>query len=221
MAHDIWKYPLTLQAKGGKAGCSVSSGPNQRIAKRGIDLVRYGDVMDEIAEVAALSLSSFHKRYESSYETSSPSSSPALPSWKRYQGISELVEDTEYESSDSYTKVEGSKDEGPGSNKEAAPEGQHQEVPIMDTAADKPLGLGYGALRRHELTLGEGSVPNTFEIGQSSRSTPPSPEWSSGSLPVSPSSLVVPTLVASLVDSSPIASPATIEAESFLAELGA
>ncbi|GKA40046.1 hypothetical protein Tco_0732639 [Tanacetum coccineum] len=72
--------------------------------------------------------------------------------------------------SDSDTKKEGLKDEGPGSNEEVAPEGLQQEVPIVDTATDKPLGLGYGALIRHELTLGEGSVPNTFEIGQSSRS---------------------------------------------------
>ncbi|GKG12049.1 hypothetical protein Tco_0346286 [Tanacetum coccineum] len=40
----------------------------------------------------------------------------------------------------------------------------------MDTAADKPLGLGYEALRHRELALGEGSMPSTFEIGQSSRS---------------------------------------------------
>ncbi|GJU91733.1 hypothetical protein Tco_1304156 [Tanacetum coccineum] len=48
-----------------------------------------------------------------------------------------------------------------------------------------------------------------------------SPEWSSDSLPISPSSLTVSTLVAPPVDSSPVASPATVEAESFLAELGA
>ncbi|GJU95330.1 hypothetical protein Tco_1320086 [Tanacetum coccineum] len=51
--------------------------------------------------------------------------------------------------------------------------------------------------------------------------TPASPEWSFGSLPVSPSSSAVPTPVASAADSSPVASPATIEAESFLVELGA
>ncbi|GKB06042.1 hypothetical protein Tco_0834275 [Tanacetum coccineum] len=203
-----------------------------------------------IAEATALSLSSFCKRYRSSYETPSPSSSPTLPIRKRYQGTSERVEDTEDESSDSDTKREGSEDEGPGSEEEkeeAAPEGQQ-------------------ALRCRELALGEGSMPSKFEIGQSSRSvlekqrieetpaprpsvhatwvdpvddilytdiliyvppihvpvqTPPSPEWSSSSLPVSPSSLAVPTPVASPADSSPVASPATVEAESFLAELGA
>ncbi|GJZ63088.1 hypothetical protein Tco_0619509 [Tanacetum coccineum] len=90
--------------------------------------------------------------------------------------------------------------------------------------ADEPLGLGYEALRCRGLALGEDSVPSTFEVGQSSRlvsdqqmadgtptpripahttqidPTPTSPEWSPGSLPVSPSSPAGPT---------PIASPAT------------
>ncbi|GJW98391.1 hypothetical protein Tco_0180199 [Tanacetum coccineum] len=50
-----------------------------------------------VAEVEAMSDSAFHKRFRSSYE-SSPSSSPLdLPSWKRYQGTSELVEDDKEE----------------------------------------------------------------------------------------------------------------------------
>ncbi|GKB22445.1 hypothetical protein Tco_0861846 [Tanacetum coccineum] len=57
-----------------------------------------------IAEAAALSPSSFRKRYRSSYETPSPSSSPTLPIWKRYRGTSGLVEDTKDESSDSGTE---------------------------------------------------------------------------------------------------------------------
>ncbi|GKC99708.1 hypothetical protein Tco_1169983 [Tanacetum coccineum] len=119
-----------------------------------------------IAEATALSPSSFRKRYRSSYETPSPSSSPTLPIRKRYRGTSELVEDTKEESSDSDTKREGSEDKGPGSDDEghgledkgpsseeeeekAAPEGQQQEVLVVDTAVDKPLGLRYGALRLH------------------------------------------------------------------------
>ncbi|GJX79327.1 hypothetical protein Tco_0327476 [Tanacetum coccineum] len=102
-----------------------------------------------IAKAAALFPSSFRKRYRSSYETPSPSSSLTLPIQKRYRGTSELVEDTEDESSDSDTEKEGSKDERPGleDEDEAAPEGQQQVVPIVDTAADEPLGLSYGALR--------------------------------------------------------------------------
>ncbi|GKB76177.1 hypothetical protein Tco_0943072 [Tanacetum coccineum] len=49
-----------------------------------------------IAEAAALSPSSFHKRYRSSYETLS-SSSPTLLVRKRYRGTSELILDTDSE----------------------------------------------------------------------------------------------------------------------------
>ncbi|GJU99300.1 hypothetical protein Tco_1328571 [Tanacetum coccineum] len=101
-----------------------------------------------IAEAAALSPSSFCKRYRSSYETpSSSASSLTLPVWKRYQSTSELILDTgsegdelrdedtkEDESSDATNKREGqdlddkgqglddegqgSKDEGPGMEEE-------------------------------------------------------------------------------------------------------
>ncbi|GJR06176.1 hypothetical protein Tco_0529160 [Tanacetum coccineum] len=37
-----------------------------------------------------------------------------------------------------------------------------------------PMGLGYGALRRREIALGEGRMPNVFEVGQSSRFVPDS-----------------------------------------------
>ncbi|GKA63567.1 hypothetical protein Tco_0763173 [Tanacetum coccineum] len=99
---------------------------------------------------------------------------------------SELVENTEDESSDSNTEREGSndkgsgledeghglKEEGPGSKEEeeAATKGQQQAVLVVDKATNEPFGLGYGALRRRELALGEGSLPSIFEIGQSSRS---------------------------------------------------
>ncbi|GJR00367.1 hypothetical protein Tco_0523351 [Tanacetum coccineum] len=87
-----------------------------------------------IEEAAALSPSSFHKRYRSSYKTSSPSSSLTLPIRKRYR------ED----------EGPGLKDEGPGSEEEeATPEGQQHAVLVVDTDVDEPLGLGYGALRHH------------------------------------------------------------------------
>ncbi|GKF90187.1 hypothetical protein Tco_0264150, partial [Tanacetum coccineum] len=111
-----------------------------------------------IAKATALSPSSFCKRYRSSYETPSPSSSLTLPIRKWYRGTSEILEDTEDESLDSDTKREGSgdeghssKEEGPSSKEEeeeeAAPEGQQQAVSAKDTAVDEPLGLGYGELR--------------------------------------------------------------------------
>nr|GEY75916.1 hypothetical protein [Tanacetum cinerariifolium] len=80
-------------------------------------------------------------------------------------------------------------------------------VPAADTAVGEPLGLDYGALRCRDLAVGEDKVPCTFEVDiliyvspVAPVQNPPSPEWSSGSLPVSPSSLVV---------SSPVASPVT------------
>nr|GEX49579.1 hypothetical protein [Tanacetum cinerariifolium] len=137
-------------------------------------------------------------RYRSSYEIPSPSSSPKLPIWKRYRGTSDLVEDTKDESLDLDTEGEGSEDEGSGSEEEeeeAAPEGQQQAVSVVDTAAYKPLDLGYGALRRYILIC----IPPIRVPVQ----TPPLPEWSYGSLPVSPSSSAVPTLIAS-----PVTTPA-------------
>ncbi|GKD95203.1 hypothetical protein Tco_1375040, partial [Tanacetum coccineum] len=54
--------------------------------------------------------------------------------------------------------------------------------------------------------------------------TPPSPEWTSGSLPISPSHSDVPSPISSpmipLTVPSPIATPATVETEVFLTELG-
>ncbi|GJW34053.1 hypothetical protein Tco_0054085 [Tanacetum coccineum] len=46
---------------------------------------------------------------------------------------------------------------------------------LRDTAEatnrDEPLGLGYEAARRRALELAEGTMPSTYEVGQSSRST--------------------------------------------------
>ncbi|GJU90624.1 hypothetical protein Tco_1303047 [Tanacetum coccineum] len=42
----------------------------------------------------------------------------------------------------------------------------------MDTSVGEPLGLSYGALRRHELAVEEDRVLSTFEVGQSSRFVP-------------------------------------------------
>ncbi|GJV32766.1 hypothetical protein Tco_1393166 [Tanacetum coccineum] len=55
--------------------------------------------------------------------------------------------------------------------------------------------------------------------------TPPSPEWLSGLLPISPATSIVPSPIPSpmipLTVSSPVATPATAETEGFLTELGA
>ncbi|GKE26899.1 hypothetical protein Tco_1442283 [Tanacetum coccineum] len=55
--------------------------------------------------------------------------------------------------------------------------------------------------------------------------TPPSPEWTSGLLPISPSHSDVPSPISSpmipLTISSPVATPATVKTEGFLTDLGA
>ncbi|GJZ09099.1 hypothetical protein Tco_0543382 [Tanacetum coccineum] len=161
-----------------------------------------------VTEAITLSYSVFCKRYRSSYETPSPSPSPALPSRKRYRGTSELIEDIEGESLEPDSEREGSEDKNSNSEakEDATPKSQQQAVQVVDTVVDELLGLAYGAARRHAF--------------KSAEETPPSPEWSSSSLLVSPSSLTVPNPVASPAGSSPIALPATVEAESFLNKLG-
>nr|GEX36924.1 hypothetical protein [Tanacetum cinerariifolium] len=134
-----------------------------------------------VTEAMTLSQSSFCKRYRSSYET--PSSSASLASSltlslrKRYQGTSEPIVDVKTEGDESEAKGTDSeseelKDEGLGSeSKEAAFEDQQQQaVLVKDIAEDEPLGLGYGTARRHALKLAKGTVPSTYEIGQSSKS---------------------------------------------------
>ncbi|GKA47819.1 hypothetical protein Tco_0740777, partial [Tanacetum coccineum] len=92
------------------------------------------------------------------------------------------------------------------------------------------LGLVYGALRRRELAVGEDQVPSTFEVDPKDGrvytdipayvppiahvQTPPSPEWSSGSLPISSSSQVVPSPIALLV-ATPIAT-ISVDEDQFL-----
>nr|GEV14668.1 hypothetical protein [Tanacetum cinerariifolium] len=147
-----------------------------------------------VTEAMALSLSSFRKRYKSSYKTHSPPVSPAssltLPIQKRYQGTSKLILDNETE--DDESKAEGtglgseeSGDEGPSLEGEEVTSEQQQAVSVKNTVADEPLGLGYKATRRHALELAEDPVPSTFDVGHSS-----------SSLSVSPASLTIPSLVA-------------------------
>ncbi|GJV42742.1 hypothetical protein Tco_1421182 [Tanacetum coccineum] len=214
-----------------------------------------------MAEVEAMSESAFSKRFRSSYKSLPSLSPPDLPSWKCYQGTSELIEDGEEDDDEEHEEIEESldsdsvsedaEDEGPTAEDEdlaarnkglAVGDEDPQAVLVVGTAVSAPLGLGYGALRRRELVLEEDHVYSTFEVGQGSRSapeserpervsasrhptlttwtdpedgmvyidvdaypppappvqTPPSPEWTSGLLPISLSLSVV---------SSPISSP--------------
>ncbi|GKF63357.1 hypothetical protein Tco_0186805 [Tanacetum coccineum] len=119
-----------------------------------------------------MSPSSFRKRYRSSYETPSPSSSLTLPIQKRYREDESSESDDEREGQGLDDEGQGLEDEGPGIDKEeeAVPEGQQQAVLVVDTAASEPLGLGYGAVRRRALELTEEIAPSTYEVRKSSMS---------------------------------------------------
>ncbi|GJU33331.1 hypothetical protein Tco_1176920 [Tanacetum coccineum] len=126
-----------------------------------------------IAEAAALSPSSFCKRYISSYETpSSSSSSLTLPVWKRYQGTSELIldidsegdelgdEDTkEDESSDADDKREGQDldDECQGLDDEG--QGSEDEGPGMEEEEDAPKG------QQHAVPVIDTAVSESLGLG--------------------------------------------------------
>ncbi|GJW17030.1 hypothetical protein Tco_0024466 [Tanacetum coccineum] len=93
-----------------------------------------------MAEVAAMSESAFRKRFRSSYESSSSSSPPDLPSWKRYQGTSELVEDDEEDDDEEYEEIEESLDSNSVSE-DAEDEGPTAEDEDP-TAGDEGLAAG-------------------------------------------------------------------------------
>ncbi|GKA78219.1 hypothetical protein Tco_0784756 [Tanacetum coccineum] len=138
-------------------------------------------------------------------------------------------EEEDDDSSDSDSKNEDTEDEGPTT--------EDEDPAVRDEgldAVDEGLGLGYGALRCQEIALGEGQMPGVFEIGQGSGSdgrtyiniptypppaplvqTPPSPEWSSGLLPISLAPSIVPSPVSSPIISltvpSLVASPTMAE----------
>ncbi|GJX52689.1 hypothetical protein Tco_0281058 [Tanacetum coccineum] len=152
-------------------------------------------------------------RYRSSYETSS-SSTLTLLVQKRYRGTSELILDTDSEGDklgEGDTK-EDKNDEGHGLDDDGQgldDEGQGSEDEGL------PLGFGYRAARHRVLESTEKIAPNpedgrvyidilTYVPLAALVQTSPSPEWSLSSLPVSPSSPVVPSPIAS-----PVATPTT------------
>ncbi|GKD48863.1 hypothetical protein Tco_1277839, partial [Tanacetum coccineum] len=111
---------------------------------------------------------------------------------------------------------------------EVVPGGQQQIVSVTGTVVSAPLRLGYGALRRQELALEEDHVYNPkddmvyIDVPAYPPPAPPSLEWTSGSLPISPSPTIVPSPVSSPIISltvpSPVATPATTETKGFLTE---
>ncbi|GJX86168.1 hypothetical protein Tco_0336942 [Tanacetum coccineum] len=187
------------------------------------------DLSASMTEMEAMSKSVLRKRFRSSYESFPSVLPPDLPSRKRYRGTSELVEDNEEEDDKEDEEIEESmdtnnvsqdaEDEGPTvKNEDPATEDEGLTARVEGLAISAPLGLGYGALRRRELALEEGDVYSTFE-------TPPSHEWTSGLLTISPSHSDVPSPISSpmipLTVPSPVATPVSVETVGFFTELGA
>ncbi|GJV45409.1 hypothetical protein Tco_1429945 [Tanacetum coccineum] len=142
--------------------------------------------------------------------------------------------------------VEGPDDEGHSvksdglgleEEEEAIPGGQQQATPVVGTSgsgsapeSERPERVSTS--RHHTLTtwtyLEDGMVyidVPAYPPPAPPVQTPPSPEWTSGSLPISPSPSVVPSPISlpmiPLTVPSPVATPATVKTEGFLTELGA
>ncbi|GKD04378.1 hypothetical protein Tco_1179352 [Tanacetum coccineum] len=146
-----------------------------------------------------LSPPSFYKRYKSSYETpSSSSSSPTLPLWKRYRGTSELIADTETESDES-------EDEGTDlESEEVALE--DQQLLVRTTWEDPKDGTVY-----MDIEWDMPPVHSPIQIPPSLVGIPSSPGWSLEPLSDSP--------VIRSQEASPV--PATVVDEDDFLEIGA
>ncbi|GJR18512.1 hypothetical protein Tco_0967039 [Tanacetum coccineum] len=142
---------------------------------------------DRVAEAMDLSDSSLRKRYRSSYEKSSSSSSPALPVQKRYRGTSKLISDTDSEEDEireedtDEDKGHGLDDEGHGLDDEG--HGLDDEGHRLDYEGHglddegrsmESDGIGLEVIEEEgcELAGEEDQVYSTFEIGQGSGSVP-------------------------------------------------
>ncbi|GKE60351.1 hypothetical protein Tco_1510718, partial [Tanacetum coccineum] len=127
--------------------------------------------------------------------------------------------------------------EGLEEEEEVVPGGQQQAAPVVGTvgsgsAPESERPERVSASRQPTLTTWTDLEDDMVYIDDPAYpppaphvQTPPSPEWTSGSLPISPSPFVVPSPVSlpmiSLTVPSPVATAATAETEGFLTELGA
>ncbi|GJW38407.1 hypothetical protein Tco_0064252 [Tanacetum coccineum] len=181
-----------------------------------------------VAEVMALSDSALRNRYRSFYETSS-SSSPALLVRKRYQGTFELILDMDSEGQQRAVSVVGATVSSPLGLGFGALRRQELAVEEDQVYSTFEIGQGSGsilepvrpervsALRYPTLTTWidlEDSIAYidilAYPPPAPPAQTPPSPEWSFGSLLVSPAPSAVPSPISSpMTVSSPIASPVT------------
>nr|GEX19349.1 hypothetical protein [Tanacetum cinerariifolium] len=160
-----------------------------------------------VAEAMALSDTAFRKKYRSSYETPTPSLT--LPVRKRYRGTSKLILDTDSEGDELGDDDSGEGGEDESSDADDERNGLNDECHGL---VDKDHGLENEDLGLEEEVIPEahtitwvdpkdGSVYTDVLIYPpvAPIQTPPSLEWSFDSLPISPSSLVVPSSIASPV----------------------
>ncbi|GKC81730.1 hypothetical protein Tco_1137447 [Tanacetum coccineum] len=204
-----------------------------------------------VAEVMALLDSALRKRYRSSYETPSSSSSPALPIRKRYWGTSELILDTDSEE-DEIREEDTDEDEGYGLDDEGyrlddeghglddegrnvesgglVLEGEEEAVPevVEEDLVYSTFEVGQGSVSVPEpkrlervSTLRQPTLTTWIDLEDGiahiyvpaypppapPAQTPPSPEWSSGSLLISPVPSAVPLPTSSPMISLTIPSP--------------
>ncbi|GJW28240.1 hypothetical protein Tco_0045115 [Tanacetum coccineum] len=189
-----------------------------------------------IAEVAAMSNSAFRRGDEEEDEEIEES----LDS----NSVSEDAEDEGHTTKDEDPTAGdeglGAGDEGLGmgvkslslGRDEVVPEGQQRASPVVETAVESERPEIVSALRHPTLTTWmdpeDGIVyidVRVYPPPAPPSLIPPSLEWSSGSLPISPAPSIVPSPISSpmisLIIPSPVASPATAKTEGFLTELGA
>nr|GEW77112.1 hypothetical protein [Tanacetum cinerariifolium] len=203
-----------------------------------------------IVEAAALSLSSFRKKYRSSYKTLSPSSSTTLSGrrilrrirrmrvWMRMtresqglddegqglddegQGLDDEGQGLDDKGQGLDEEGQGLEDEGPGlqeKEEEAALEARHRALESTEEIAPSTYECTLVSWVDPEGGRVYTDIP-TYAPPAAPVQTPPSPEWSLGSLPASPSSPIVPSPIAL-----PVATTATtlsIDKDKFLEDSG-
>ncbi|GJY72331.1 hypothetical protein Tco_0476034 [Tanacetum coccineum] len=195
-----------------------------------------------MAEVVAMSESALRKRFRSSYESLPSVSPPDLPSRKSYRGTFELVKDrdegpttedkdlaVEDEGLTAGVEVRGMDDEGYGLEDES--HGRDDKIRGIDDEGHSVESDGLGLEEEEEAvpagSFGYGDDYKCTFRTWGSGSTPESerPERTSGSLLISPSHYDVPSPISlpiiPLTIPSPESTPATVETEGFLTELGA
>ncbi|GJZ99208.1 hypothetical protein Tco_0671759 [Tanacetum coccineum] len=190
-----------------------------------------------MAEVADMSESAFRKRFRSSYESSPSLSPPDLPLRKRYRGMRVLLRGSRAPIWESRVESDrlglGEEEEADWGGQQQVSFGCEEQIRQGSGSASEPKRLErVSASKQPTLTAWTDPEDGMVYIDVPAYpppapliQTPPLLEWSSCSLPISPSPSIVPSPISSpmipLNAPSPVATPAMAETEGFLTELGA